>query len=273
MQGFQKKVMKKMKPSDSDCDGDNPKVLSVREKEKSSKDSYKREGHRQRLRQRFLNGGLKGFHDYEVVELLLTLNTPRRDCKEPAKSLMKKFKTLQGVLEADPLDISKVRGIGMVNSMGLSLIKAVADRYLEKKIFVGDKINNTQKLLDYLKHRIGFKGKEVFLCLFLDAKNHVLASETLFEGSLTTSFVYPREVIARAIQHQAASLIVAHNHPSGDIQPSANDIWITRRLLFALNYVDIKLHEHLIVGGGNHYSFATEGLIAKFNEDFYKNNE
>lgn len=229
---------------------------------------HKGAGHRKRLRERFFSGGLSGFHDYEVIELLLSLNTPRKDCKDTAKALLKQFKNFQAVLEADLNDLCRVPGVGPANSLGIRLIKAVADRYLETKIFEQDVVNNPDDLLDYLNHTIGFKGKEHFAAVFLDAKNRVLASEILFSGTLTASAVYPREVVIKALGHQAAAVIFAHNHPSGDVTPSASDKDITRKLLFALGFVGITVHEHLIVGSQGVYSFAAQGVIAQFNKEF-----
>jgi DNA repair protein RadC len=220
------------------------------------------------LRERFFAGGLAGFHDYEVIELLLTLNTPLKDCKDTAKALLKEFKSFQAVLEADVDDLCRVPGVGPVNSLGIRLIKAVADRYLETRVIERDVVNNPDDLVDYLNHTIGFKGREHFVGIFLDAKNRVLASEILFSGSLSASAVYPREVVIKALQHQAASLIFAHNHPSGDVAPSASDKDITRKLLFALGVVGITVHEHLIVGSQGIYSFAAQGLMARFQKEF-----
>ena len=236
------------------------------ETEKSS--IHKGEGHRQRLRARFLNSGLQGFHDYEVIELLLSLNTPRKDCKQSAKQLLKQFKTFQGVLEADPKSLCEVQGVGPANSFGIRLIKAVSDRYLKAKIISKNVVQNPKDLMEYLSHTIGHKTKEVFVAIFLDAKNRVLTSKILFTGTLTTSSVYPREVIISSLQHNAAAVIFAHNHPSGDVEPSKSDIQITKKLFFALKYVGIILHEHMIIGENGFYSFASQGLITKFNSEF-----
>jgi len=230
--------------------------------------NHKGEGHRKRLREKFLKSGLKGFHDYEVIELLLSLNTPRKDCKESAKLLLKQFKTLQGVFEAKSNDLCKIKGIGPANSFGIKLIKQVSDRYLENKIISKDVVQNPQDLQQYLNQIIGHKTKEVFAGIFLDAKNRVLTSRILFKGTLTTSSVYPREVIKEALQHNAAAVIFAHNHPSGDVEPSKSDIRITKDLFFALKYVGIVLHEHMIVGNEGFYSFASHGLISGFNKEF-----
>lgn len=244
----------------------------TKEKNKTQKSSkHKSEGHRKRLREKFLQNGLSGFLDYEVIELLLTLNTPRRDCKDSAKDLLKRFKNLQGVFEANVEELERVKGVGPSNIFGIKLIKEVADRYLEKKIINKKIIGNSQDLMDYLKHAIGQKTREVFAGVFLDAKNRVNAMEILFEGTLTMSSVYPREVIVKALEHRAAAVIFAHNHPSGDTSPSSEDIAITKRLVFACRYAGIIVHEHVITGDTGFYSFADKGYIAEFNKDFEKN--
>ena len=231
------------------------------------------EGHRQRLKERFLNGGLEGFHDYEVIELLLSLNTPRKDCKQSAKKLMAQFETFQNVLEASPSALAAVKGVGPANILGLRLIKAVAERYLEQRMVLQDVVKNPGDLLDYLNQTIAHKNREVFAAVFLDAKNRVLKSRVLFEGTLSSSSVYPREVIINALEYHAAAVIFAHNHPSGDTEPSASDIRITRKLFFALRHVDITVHEHMIVGSKGFYSFAENGLIQKFQKEFEQLNE
>lgn len=236
----------------------------------SMKDSrlQKGDGHRKRLRSRFLDNGLSGLQDYEVIELLLSISTPRKDCKSSAKEAMKRFKSFQGVLEASDRELCEVSGIGPVNIFGIKLIKDVADRYLEKKVIKKDPVNNSRELFDYLYLSIGGKNRECFKAIFLDAKNRIIAAETLFVGTLTSSSVYPKEVIRSALDYHAAALIFAHNHPSGDPHPSNEDIALTRQLVFAGRMMDIKVHEHLIIGDRNYYSLADEGYIARMNIEY-----
>ena len=235
--------------------------------------THKGEGHRQRLRDRFLSSGLSGFQDYEVIELLLTLVTPRKDCKDAAKAALKHFKTLPGVLEASPRALCEVHGIGPKNLLGIKLIKAVADRYLAKRLIHRDPLNNSKELFDYLYHSIRDKSRECFNGVFLDAKNKVITIETLFEGTLTASSVYPREVVLAALNHNAAALIFAHNHPSGDPKPSPEDVSITRQLVFACRVMGITVHEHIIIGDSCYFSFADEGLIARMNREYDMKNK
>ena len=233
-------------------------------------ESHKGAGHRQRLREKFLESGLSGFHDYEVIELLLTIATPRKDCKEIAKALLKRFKTLQRVLEASPRELCEIKGIGPMNQFGIKLVKAVADRYLEKRLIEKDPLNNSRELYEYLCHTIRDKIREYFKVVFLDAKNKVLAVETLFKGTLTASSVYPREVILAALNHDAAALIFAHNHPSGDPTPSSEDMAITRQLVLACAVMGITVHEHIVMGNNSYYSFADHGHIARIYREHEK---
>ncbi len=233
---------------------------------------HKGAGHRKRLKERFLKAGLSGFLDYEVIELLLILNTPRKDCKDSAKDLLKRFKTLHGVFEADPAELTEVKGVGPSSILGIKLIKEVADRYLEKKLISKEVVKNSRDLRTFLKHLISHRNRECFVGIFLDAKNRVIASEILFKGTLTSSSVYPREVVVKAIENRAAGLIFAHNHPSGDSSPSLEDIAITKRLLFACRHIGIVVHEHVITGEDVFYSFADNGLIDKFNREFDNGN-
>jgi len=233
-------------------------------------ETHKGSGHRRRLREKFLASGLSGFHDYEVIELLLTLATPRKDCKEIAKALLLRFKTLQRVLEASPRELCEIEGIGPLNQFGIKLIKAVADRYLERRLIEKDPLNNSRELYEYLCHTIRDKLREYFKVVFLDAKNKVLAVETLFKGTLTASSVYPREVILAALNHDAAALIFAHNHPSGDPTPSPEDMAITRQLVLACAVMGITVHEHIVIGNNAYYSFADHGQIARIYREHEK---
>jgi DNA repair protein RadC len=225
-------------------------------------------GHRQRLRERFRTAGLSGFHDYEVIELLLTLGVPQKDCKPTAKAAMEIFKTLPAVVEASEDALCQVPGIGPQNALAIRLIKAVADRYLAQRLIDRPVLNDSRALFDYLYHTLRDLARERFVAVFLDAKNRVRETATLFEGSLTASAVYPREVIQAAIEHRAAALIFAHNHPSGDPAPSSEDVALTRRLVFACRAVGITVHEHLVVGANRYYSFADQGRVAEMNREF-----
>jgi DNA repair protein RadC len=237
--------------------------------ENNNRKQHKGEGHRKRLREKFLASmDLSGFHDYEVIELLLTIGTPRKDCKDAAKAALEKFKTLQGVFEASPKELSEIKGIGPKNIFGIKLIKAASDRYLAKRLVKKDPVNNSKELFDYLYHSMRDMSRECFKTVFLDAKNRVITAETLFEGTLTASSVYPREVVNAALNHHSAALIFAHNHPSGDPKPSPEDIAITRQLVFACKIMGITVHEHLVIGDNTYFSFADQGYIARMHREY-----
>ena len=219
------------------------------------------EGHRQRLREKFLKSVLAGFQDYEINERLLTLGTPRTDCKQQAKDALKKFGSLKAVLEAEPTGLKEIKGIGDKNVLGLKIAQAVSRRYLADRVLDKDFVRSADEVLDYLKHNLRDKNREVFLVIYLNGRNQILKMEELFEGTLSTSAVYPREVVKRALVNDAAALVFVHNHPSGNPNPSQDDLTITKKLKKAAQAIDVSVHDHLIIAGNDVYSFADHGLI------------
>jgi DNA repair protein RadC len=228
----------------------------------------KNPGHRQRLREKFLRGGLDGFLDYEVVELLLALGTPRLDCKRQAKDALREFKTLGGVLEASSLDLQKIEGIGPHNIFGLKFVHEVSRRFLRERMMKRTYCQSSREVFDYLFHALRELKKEKFKVLFLDAKNQILEEKTLFEGTVDSSAVYPREIIKDALRYEAAALIFVHNHPSGDPEPSPCDKEITRDLVFAAKVMQLKVLDHIIIGNNCYFSFADHGLIEEYEFSF-----
>jgi DNA repair protein RadC len=184
-----------------------------------------------------------------------------------AKATLRRFKTLQGVFDASGLELEAVPGIGPKNSFGIRLVKAAADRYLRSRVRERKTLGNADEVREYLKYSLGSRARECFMVIFLDAKNRVLETQILFEGTLTASAVYPREVVRAALGHHAASLIFVHNHPSGDPAPSREDMDITRRLIQACRIMGLTVHEHLIIGRDGYYSFADQGHIARMNNE------
>ena len=229
---------------------------------------HKGDGHRKRLRDKFLNSGLNSFHDYEIIELLLTLGTPRKDCKEQAKEAVKKFKNLRGVFEADLSALQEIKGIGPYNAFGIKLVKEITEELLKEKILEKPVITSSKNLFDYLYLSMRDLKKEVFKVIFLNSKNRILEIKDIFQGTLNSSSVYPREVLNLAMKHSAASLIFVHNHPSGDPFPSEKDREVTSELIGAANVMKIKVLDHIIIGDNRYYSFADEGLIEKYNLEF-----
>ena len=226
------------------------------------------DGHRKRLREKLLKFGLGGFNDYEIVELLLTVGTPRRDCKEQAKEAIKRFKTLRGVLEAPAEELQKIEGIGPHSVFGLKLVQEVAREYLKEKIIDKPVYQSAGEIFDFLYHSMRDLRKEVFKVLYLNSQNQILEAIDLFTGTVNSGVVAPREVIENAIKFNAVAMILVHNHPSGNPEPSAGDKSLTRELVFSGNVMQIKVLDHIIIGNNRYYSFAGEGYIEEYQMDF-----
>lgn len=191
------------------------------------------EGHRKRLRDRFIKSGIDGFHDYEIIELLLTLGSPRRDCKKQAKEALKKFKTLRGVLEAPPEELKQIKGIGPYNAFDIKLAQEVARKFLREKIINKPVCKSSQEIFDYLYHSMRDLKKELFKVIYLNSQNQIIDINDLFKGTIAGSAISPCEVMESALKNNAVSLIFAHNHPSGNPETSQNDKQLTRDLVYA----------------------------------------
>ena len=226
------------------------------------------DGHRKRLREKFIKSGLKGFHDYEIVELLLSLGTPRKDCKPQAKEAVKKFKTLRGVLEASPDELQQIDGIGQHNAFAIKLVQEVAREFLKEKIIDKPIYKSAQEIFDYLYHSMRDIKREVFKVIYLNSQNQIIETEDLFKGTINSSAVSPREVMESAIKNNAVSLIFVHNHPSGNPEPSKSDKELTKDLVYAGSIMRIKVLDHIIIGNNRYFSFAGEGLIGEYELDF-----
>ncbi len=218
-------------------------------------------GHRQRLREKFLKSGLDGFLDYEVVELLLTLGTPRRDCKQQAKDLIKKFKNLVSVLDAKSENLQQIKGVGPANILGIKLFQSLSERYSKEKLETKTLLNSPKEIFEFLKEKIGKEKKECFVSLYFNTKNNLIIDE-ISVGILNASLIHPREVFNKAILNNASHIVIAHNHPSGDSTPSQDDITTTQRLTEAGKIIGISIVDHIIVSRDNYYSFREKGLVS-----------
>lgn len=221
-------------------------------------------GHRKRLREKFVKSGLSGFHDYEIIELLLSLGTPRKDCKPPAKEAMRRFKTLRGVLEAPVEELQQIEGIGPQNSFGIRLVQEVAREFLKKRIIEQPIYKSAQEIFDYLYHSMRDLKREVFKVIYLNSQNQIIDTDDLFQGTVNSGVVSPRQVMENAIKHYAAGLIFVHNHPSGNPEPSRGDKELTRDLVYAASIIQIRVLDHIIVGNNQYFSFAAQGLIEEY---------
>lgn len=226
-------------------------------------------GHRGRLRDKYLEHGLDSFTDAEVLEMLLAFGTPRSDCKEQAKNLLLRFGSLPAVLEAPVSSLQETKGVGEKNSFALSFIQAVSRRYLKERIRNKTYLHSAAEVKEYLEHSLRALKKEVFAALFLDSSHAIIDSEIIAEGTINVNTIYPRELVIKALQHNAAAVIVAHNHPSGALKPSQQDIHLTRNLYLTCSLLQLQLLDHILIGNGV-YSFAESGLMQSIIRDCQK---
>ncbi len=226
------------------------------------------EGHRGRLRERFIEGGIERFTDEEVIEFLLTLGTPRKDVKLEAREALRRHGTLSGVLSAPLDELKTINGIGEKNVLYLKLVHEVAGRYLRDRVVNSAFFNSSKAVYEYLFYSMRDLKREVFKVLFLNRKNELVSDQDVFQGGLTGRAVYPAEIMKLALNSNAAALVFVHNHPSGDPQPSAEDRNLTRNLVFASQLLSLQVLDHIIIGYNRYYSFADEGVIKLFTEEY-----
>ncbi len=226
------------------------------------------EGHRQRLRDKFLAQGIDAFTDAEIIELLLTFGTPRSDCKEAARELLARFGSLPAVLDAAPVQLQQVKGVGPKNIFALHFIQGVARRYLRQRVVGKEYVRSSREVADYLIHSMRGLQHEVLTVVFLDAAHAVIDAAVVAEGTVTVNTIYPRELVKAALARNASALVIAHNHPSGSLTPSRQDSELTRSLYLVCSFMHLDLLDHLIIGAGDQvYSFADQGVMASIRED------
>jgi DNA repair protein RadC len=212
-------------------------------------------------RERLFEAGAGALSDTELIALFLGCGLPGHNVFELARSLLVRFGTLRAMLDATPADFKGLRGIGPAKTAVLLAVVEMARRALAEKARERPLIDSSAAVEDYVRLVIGARPHEVFLCLFLDARHRLIESEESSRGSLTRMTVYPREIVRRALAANAAALIVAHNHPSGAVKPSASDRQLTRVLRDALALIDVRLVDHLVVGRNAVFSFANAGWL------------
>ncbi len=218
-------------------------------------------GHRRRIKQKFKQQGLAGLYDYEVLELLLTWCIARKDVKPAAKKLLERFHTFQGVVDAPLEDLTAVSDIGEHSALLIKLIRACCDYYLSAAAEKRNIISSPQSLISYLRSSMAHLHDEQFRTVYLNAKNEILHDEVIQEGTVDQTAVYPRKIVERALAAGAVSIIVVHNHTSGDPAPSAHDRHLTEALVSATKVLSIRVHDHIIIGRYGYYSFAEHGAL------------
>lgn len=217
-------------------------------------------GHRDRLKQRFL-ASENSLADYELLELLLTYAIPRRDVKPLAKELLTKYGTLAALCAAPHRTLMAEKGLGSSSALFLNLLAACGRHTAQTEAKRINVLANRLALIDYLYTHMGNLDREEFRVIYLDAKNHILADDVLFTGTINASAVYPREIIKKALSYGAIGMVLAHNHPSGDPTPSTKDEELTMHIQQLAAGLDITLHDHIIIGKDQHFSFLENGKL------------
>lgn len=211
-------------------------------------------GHRDRLRARFINSGADSLADYELLELLLFTIVPRKDTKPIAKALLRRFGSFSEALGAPPARLEEIEGLGATSIANLKIILAAAQRIGRDAVHERPLLSSWGQVIDYCKAQMAYEDKEQFRILFLDKKNRLIADEVQQVGTVDHTPVYPREVIKRALEHSSTALILVHNHPSGDPQPSSADVQMTRQIVDIAAPLGISVHDHIIIGKKGHAS-------------------
>lgn len=217
-------------------------------------------GHRKRLRERF-NNSPESFEDYELLELLLSYSIPRIDTKPKAKALLEKFGNLHSVLNASNDELLTIKGVSENSVTLIKLLSELNSRREASVILSKTKLPSPSDALKFVRSKIESSKNELFLVIYLNTRNRVIAYETINEGTVDRTVVYPRNIVKEALRNNASALILAHNHPSGECDPSAHDITLTDAIIKALKTIDVSILDHLIIGAGNHFSFAESELL------------
>lgn len=222
-----------------------------------------REGHRARLRERFVRSGLESFAEYEVIELLLTLCIPRRDVKPLAKDLLAACGSLKGLLDTPLEDLRQMPGVGEVTPVALRIVKETMAYYLRQQAEQQPMLDSVDALIDLWRTRMGELREEVFEVAYLDQSYRLIKGgiERMEEGSPNRTAVYPRKVATRALQRSAVYVVIAHNHPGGQLEPSQQDIALTRQIRSACQAVGVQLLDHIIVTEDDALSFLDREML------------
>ncbi|MCP4481528.1 MAG: RadC family protein [bacterium] len=232
-------------------------------------------GHRRRIIAKYRVSGIKSWHDYEILEMALFYGLPRVDTKPMAKKLLSKFSTLNGVINADNQYLEEVEGIGEYACNFLHFLRDFCLKISEETLSENKEsgtnncdqyLDSSEKVFNFLKLLIGHKKEEKFVIIFLNSNNKVVGFEVLAEGTANEVFIYPRKVVERVLYYHAVAVILAHNHPTGNLEPSDFDIEFTNKIKLMLELIDVILLDHLIIHHSSFFSFTEHGLIAQYGD-------
>ena len=215
----------------------------------------------ERPREKLLARGPNALSDAELLAIFLRTGTQGKTALDLARELLLEFGGLRALLESDQARICRTKGLGTTKYVQLQAALELARRHLAERIERGDPLSNPQATREFLMARLRDRAQEVFACLFLDNRHRIISFDEMFYGTVDGAAVHPREVVKRAMHHNAAAVILAHNHPSGVAEPSRADEMLTRRLKDALALVDVRTLDHMVIGDGEAVSFAERGML------------
>ncbi len=214
-----------------------------------------------RPREKLLTLGPAALADAELIALLLRTGLPGTSVLQLAQQLLDAFGGLRGLLQASAADLKRVKGLGPAKRAEITAVMELARRSLAQRLAQRTVLSSPQQVKDFLRLQLAHEGQEVFAVMFLDVQNQLIRFEEMFRGTLSQTSVYPREIVKRALALQASAVILAHNHPSGTAEPSRADEFLTQTLKQALQLIDVRVIDHLVVGGDQAISFAERGLL------------
>lgn len=218
-------------------------------------------GHRKRIREKYLKSGIDSMHEYEALELLLTYAIPRKNVKPIAKRLIHKYKNITGILSAELSDLKQIPELGDSSAILLKLIKDLAGLYLAGKAKLNNYLKSPQEVINFCKIKIGGMQNECIMLIYMNAKNAVLGHEIIDVGVLDSAVSSPRQLIEKSIKNKAHGIILVHNHPSGNCEPSDEDKKFTEEIQEACKLFDIRFLDHIIVSSFDWYSFKERDII------------
>lgn len=220
-----------------------------------------RKGHRERLREKYLKAGVKAFHNYEILELLLTYAIPQKDVKPIAKELFKRFHCFSEIIDAKVNDLISVPGIGKKSAVLIKVAREICCCYLEDNMKKKDVLSTPIAVLDFARMKLTEKEDEAVMIIYLNVKNHVNSYEIINEGTIDQAAAFPRTIIKKSLANNSSAIIMVHNHPSGICDPSDKDKKLTEQIQNGLAAVNMKLLDHIIVGKSGYFSFMENGLL------------
>lgn len=219
------------------------------------------EGHRDRMRARFLQEGADGFADHEILEMLLYGTIPRGDTNEIAHHLLEEFGSISNLIEADPHEITKTAGVGVKSAVFLSLLHELVRRYEKEKLEMKPALTSIPRTVDYCRALLAFRPRECFYIIFLDGRRQILHTSKISEGTVNDTAVSPRIVVEKALRYKATGVVLCHNHPNGTVKPSFDDIQLTLSLKKLMQPLGVDVVDHIVIGANEYFSFFENDML------------